>query len=201
MRRDHPLLIGLIGVLAMGWATGSATAAPSHMTESASVDHTRAGQVDRKRAHIVTRDTRLRVDRMEIEREPLSPARSRHPHIVYRPVFKPAATVDRELATQPVHPHLIEVAVGQTTIMLDPHQNLRRPTGGIDENHSLMRAQRQWLGRQAKPARVLQRPVSLSQIDEDRKTIFPRAVIPAPIEHHSPSPPPRRDIPNLVRGE
>ena len=188
----------LVGALTLSFISTGAWAGSPHVTTPTygtnDVEHL---MIDRTSAHIVTRDSPARVEAREVERVPVSPVRSRYPHIVYRPVFETAATIDRELAMQPVHPHLIEVSVGHTTITLDPHQNLRRPTGGIDENHSLMRAQRQWLDRQAKPARVLRRPEALAQTDEDHGVIRPSAIIPVPIEHQPPSSP----APSLVRGE
>lgn len=66
----------------------------------------------------------------------------------------PEAAVSRELAAQPVHPYMVKVVLNDvspftngavTHTWIDPLQRLDGP-GGLDENHSLVRAQRLYLG-------------------------------------------------------
>lgn len=64
--------------------------------------------------------------------------------IVNRTIVAPAATVDRELAEQPVHPYLIEVQQpGGARVTLDPAKNYNgTPIHKLDENHWILKAQR-----------------------------------------------------------
>ena len=75
--------------------------------------------------------------------------------VIERLVVAPEAVVSRQLAEQPVHPHLIEVYVkgrtpsfgsrGAATIWLDPDVNYYREPGSpvhLDQNHLILRAQR-----------------------------------------------------------
>lgn len=64
-------------------------------------------------------------------------------YVVTRPIVVPAATVSRELSEQPVRPHLVEVQLVNTTIFLDPDADyVNTGVNRIDENHSLIKAQR-----------------------------------------------------------
>lgn len=110
-----------------------------------------------------------------VVRVPLSPDRERI-LIIQRPVVEPAAVVSKELSQQPVYTHVAYVQVVNTPITVDPDDNFRRKTGGIDEHHYLREAQRQFRNAQAKPARVywgararVHRPQPL--------TIAPRAIL------------------------
>lgn len=64
--------------------------------------------------------------------------------IVNRAVVAPAATVDRALAEQPVHPYLIEVQQpGGARVTLDPAKDYNgTPIHRLDENHWILKAQR-----------------------------------------------------------
>jgi len=100
--------------------------------------------------------------------------------VVTRPVAVPAATVSRELSQQPVHPHLIEVRYVNTTLYLDPnadyiHQGVNR----IDDNHSLVKAQR--LGRSLRAKGVTVIYGSPQRAALDPMNIEPRAVIMRPM--------------------
>ena len=65
--------------------------------------------------------------------------------IVLRSISEPAAVVSRALSEQPTRPWLIEVRrAGGTPIFLDPQENYERQgPNAIDENNSILRAQRQ----------------------------------------------------------
>jgi len=69
--------------------------------------------------------------------------------VIERHVVEPAAVISRELAQQPVHPHLIEVFIfgegqqGSSTIYLDPDVDyINQGYLKLDEGHSINRAQR-----------------------------------------------------------
>jgi hypothetical protein len=66
----------------------------------------------------------------------------------------PAAVVSRELSLQPTYDRLATVQVGDTNTIIDPYADLRRTDApcGLDENNSLLQAQRQWLSLSAPPA-------------------------------------------------
>ena len=69
---------------------------------------------------------------------------ARYMHVVRRGVADPAAVVSREVAEQPVHEHLVEVRMINTTVWLDPQkQYIRRGSHyKIDHNHSIPAAAR-----------------------------------------------------------
>jgi len=76
--------------------------------------------------------------------------------VVTRRVVDPGVTVSRSLSEQPVHPHLVEVQVGVTTIYLDPHKEYYRQNEyPIDENHTIMRALRLHDAFHANRARII----------------------------------------------
>lgn len=63
--------------------------------------------------------------------------------LVDAPVVRRSAVVSRELAEQPTFPHLAEVRVATTTILIDPEANyIDRPWGGFDRGLYIARAQR-----------------------------------------------------------
>ena len=64
-------------------------------------------------------------------------------YIVSRQVVEPAATVSRSLSEQPVRPFLVEVKIVNTTTFIDPMSDLQyQGVGKIDDDHSLLKAQR-----------------------------------------------------------
>ncbi len=77
----------------------------------------------------------------EVQVDPAGPQSVR---IVVRQVTVPSATVSPALADQPVHPHLIEVKVNNTTVYLDPDEDYehQHPVGVLDRNHFIPKAQR-----------------------------------------------------------
>ena len=163
------------------------------------------GPRDRTEAHVVTRSGPAASEQVRYV-SPTTPRRDKV-HIVHRPVVEPAATVSRDLSEQPVRPHLAELVVVNTPITVDPHQDFRRATGGIPQDHYLWEAQRQWLNDHAKPARVIQRPAAPQRRAE---TIQPRAVIEVPGNLKDgpkpmpqvPAPPKKRDqTPSLVQAD
>lgn len=102
MKRGWFVLIGTLALVcsaSTGWAGGL----------------TSEVQVDRTRAHVVTRDAPPPTAHgPQVQREILSHHHRRpaSAEIVHRRVVAPAATVSRELSEQPVLPHLAEVIVG-----------------------------------------------------------------------------------------
>lgn len=64
--------------------------------------------------------------------------------IIVGPRLHPEVAVERTLAAQPVHPHLVQLVVGNAQRTdLDPMADLSRDGElRIDENHSLVKAQR-----------------------------------------------------------
>ncbi|MCX5662201.1 MAG: hypothetical protein NTW19_21190 [Planctomycetota bacterium] len=64
------------------------------------------------------------------------------------PAAYPAATVDRALSQQPVHPWMYQVRVGSTSTWLDPLANYNDDgPGSLDENHFIPRSQREYISR------------------------------------------------------
>lgn len=59
-------------------------------------------------------------------------------------VVAPAATVNRGLADQPVHPYLVTVRIGSALFLVDPLDEHRHGdcSRGMDENHSLRKIKR-----------------------------------------------------------
>jgi hypothetical protein len=77
-------------------------------------------------------------------------------HIVMPIRLHPEVEVSRTLAAQPVHPHMVKVLIGGETISSTPNVSANISTyidpmrrldgdGGLDENHSLVKAQRLYL--------------------------------------------------------
>lgn len=75
---------------------------------------------------------------------PVSPDRPNAAKIVVPATKHPEVAVSRPLAAQPTRPWMVEVAIGSLTTKLDPLRNLT-DDGGLDENHTLVQAQRQFL--------------------------------------------------------
>lgn len=99
--------------------------------------------------------------------------------VVVREVSDGVATVDRSLAHQPVRPWLTELRLANTTtIYIDPLRNYRPYAWrGIDENHTILRAQRAGLSRLALPARVVVNPHVVAEDDAAGRDIQPRAIL------------------------
>lgn len=113
--------------------------------------------------------------------------------VVLRPVVEPTATVARPLSLQPVRPWLVELRLATTTIFIDPHASLRQDFNrGIDENHTLMRAQRLGLNRSALPARVIrnEQAAAIEALDHG-------GAVPQPILRFR-KPQPQRDAPQVA---
>ncbi len=98
--------------------------------------------------------------------------------VVARPVADPGPTADRDLSRQSVRPWLTELQLANTTtVHVDPFRNYRQYTWrGIDQNHSIIKAQRLGLSRLTTPAYVVRNlrawPVEAPQ----RPDIEPRAI-------------------------
>jgi hypothetical protein len=76
--------------------------------------------------------------------------------VVTNPIVNPAATVSRDLSQQPTRPDLATVRVGVTTIHIDPDRNYTDGTRNrLDQNHSLVRAQRLFKSLHARKAYVV----------------------------------------------
>ena len=142
--------------------------------------------------------------------EPTSPEPARmvpldHPErdavrIVERDVSKPAATVSRELRQQPVYPDLIELEVGVQRVLIDPERDYQhKPWGGLDEDHSIIQAQRQARPRDSRPQRRGTHVIHGSPQGEAAAP-EPAAIIPVP---HNAQPPDRspEQTPSPERGD
>ncbi len=69
----------------------------------------------------------------------------RHVYLVRRPIVEPASVVDRGLSEQPVHEHLMELSIAHVRVLADPDLNYQvKPEGELDDNHSLLAAQREY---------------------------------------------------------
>ncbi|MFA9479868.1 hypothetical protein ACERK3_16415 [Phycisphaerales bacterium AB-hyl4] len=151
-----------------------------------------ASAQDRTRPHVVTRDGPVaEADTPStVQRLPIDTNRPEGPQLIRRQIVEPAAVVSRALSEQPVLPHLAEVRVGGVTVLVDPQVDYRRPTGGIDKNHTIIRAQRLHQAAQpASPARVV-RHHHADQPDPSATTRpTPRAIFlrPAPPQQQPPA--------------
>jgi hypothetical protein len=112
-----------------------------------------------------------------------------HSRVVTRPITASAAVIDRDLSEQPVHRHLIEMQMVNTTIYLDPQAIYSSlGNGGLDKDHSIVRAQRLYNGlHTATPARLVRHPLVEEAAPTDR--IMPRAIIQVPIRRPLGNPP------------
>jgi hypothetical protein len=137
------------------------------------------------------------VDTTTVERTPLADPQRRDVQIVHRQVVEPAATASRSLRQQPTYPDLVEVQVGGTTILVDPYRELaHKPWGGIDENHSLIKAQRQADVPRPLPQGYIVYGSDAGPSEASDAPAEPAAVIPVP-EHFRESEPakPKRTAP------
>jgi len=74
-----------------------------------------------------------------------------------------------------VAPELIQLQMGNQPIYVDPDRDYARTTGGIDEGHSIIRAQRAYKALTAQDtAYVIRR--DLTQVEE-KQQIMPRAIL------------------------
>lgn len=95
--------------------------------------------------------------------------------LIHAPVLVPEATVDPAVADTPALPHLAKLKVGETTVLIDPRANYQgKEPGGLDEGHSIIRAQR--LHEQLRPrgAYVIRRGEASAP---DTGWIQPRAIL------------------------
>ncbi|MEE9212589.1 MAG: hypothetical protein V3U29_08045 [Phycisphaeraceae bacterium] len=129
-----------------------------------------------------------------------------HLYLVQRSVTESAAVVSRALSEQPVHKHLVEVRVVNTTIYLDPDVNyIRQGQYRIDDDHFILKALRLHASLTAKPARVIRHPQAGDMTEpvsiEPRLIIYKgdlpeRRVKPAPAR-----PKPDKPIDRVVRAD
>lgn len=106
--------------------------------------------------------------------------------VIERSVVEPAALVSRELAEQPVWPHLIEVFLfgeGQrqtSTIYLDPYEDYEHQGELVlDDNHFINRAQRLARKLRTPGARVLSNPFIGPPV-EQMMEVKPHMILEAP---------------------
>jgi len=104
--------------------------------------------------------------------------KTHHVSLVTRPVAEPAAVVAEPLADQPVWDHMIELQVGGgTTVFIDPDTDyVNRDIGGIDEDHSWVKAQRLYRSLRAKGVQIIGGPEATAEHPE----IQPRAILHIP---------------------
>ncbi len=76
----------------------------------------------------------------------------------------------------PVHPELVQLQMGNIPIHVDPDQFHGRRTGGIDDGHMIMRAQRAYKAMNAQDHAYVIRRGSLTPMLE-RAMITPRAIL------------------------
>lgn len=100
--------------------------------------------------------------------------------LIFERVYVREATVDRLVSETPALPHLARVQMGSTTILVDPNIDyLSKSPGRIDENHSIIRAQRMFKAlapNRSYVVRGLPRPESAVDVD----AIRPSAIIQKP---------------------
>jgi len=102
-----------------------------------------------------------------------------------------------------VYPELVQLQMGNQPIFIDPDRKYGRTTGGIDDGHSIMRAQRAYHAMNAGHAYVIRRgEPSMSE----HGTIMPRAILLRPdyLERRTPPQAPEAAptplIPEVKRG-
>ena len=104
-----------------------------------------------------------------------------------------------------VHPELVQLQMGNVPIYIDPDQNFGRRTGGIDDGHMIMRAQRAYKAMNAQDHAYVIRRDALEPTME-RTTITPSAILIRPdymqrrdgLQPMTPTPAPR--APKVKRG-
>ncbi len=74
-----------------------------------------------------------------------------------------------------VRPDLVQLQMGNQPIYIDPYQKYGRSTGGIDEGHSILRAQRVHLAQHDEHAYVIRR--GETEYVSGRTMITPRAIL------------------------
>lgn len=106
--------------------------------------------------------------------------------LVTHTVVAPAATVDRGLAQQPVHPYLMEVQQpGGAAVRVDPARNYNgTPIHKLDENHWILKAQRLHNSTTATTVETIgpsekEAPVALGKI-EPRAILMKPGALPKP---------------------
>ena len=126
------------------------------------------------------------------------PIRARIARMVTRHVADPNASVSRELSEQPVHPHLIEVQVVNTTIWLDPEKDyIRQGFYKIDENHHIPAAQRLARSLRAPGARTYWG--SHAGTHDSARTIRPFMILMKPQFRNAPLPARPQQVPDRKR--
>jgi len=86
----------------------------------------------------------------------VEPRQHQSVQIVTRRVVEPAATVSRALSEQPVRPHMVELRIADRTTFFDPQaEHLQPRRFRIDENHTIIRAQRLANSLNARPVTVI----------------------------------------------
>ena len=75
-----------------------------------------------------------------------------------------------------VHPELVQLQMGNQPIYIDPDQNFGRITGGIDDGHSIMRAQRAYHALSGSDHAYVIRRGELEPM-LDRAMVTPRAIL------------------------
>jgi hypothetical protein len=120
--------------------------------------------------------------------------------ILVNPVVDPQLVIDPDVSRQPTRPDLIRVRIPGTVVELDPSVNYERSLNGnrIDENHSLLRAQRlhNAIVGQAPTTGYVIRGLGHAERHVDVASIRPRMIIQTPGTgtRHKPAPEPG-DIP------
>jgi len=227
MRKARGRTATVAAAMALAGAVTTAPVAPAAWAGDATVIRGNSAPqprhtVDRHDTHVVTRRGATYgqpAQRTETKTTLTIPGqRYGAVELVHQPVLAAAATVSRGLAEQPVYPHLAEVQVDQTRVLIDPHRSYRRPTGGIDEDHFIRRAKRvhtQWLSKQrpqsrarvihgsAKPqaVRPSTQPRAIIEIPKNLRDHPPQHDNAAPPIPSVPAPPKRSDLPDLVQAD
>ena len=142
-------------------------------------DRTAFDRVDRTRPAVITRSG---VHRIEIHH----PRRDRV-ELVERRVVEPAAVVSRALSEQPTYLHEVQLDVINTPIWVDLSENYTDERhGGLDDNHSIVKAQRIARSLRANHARVVRNPARAQH--RDAAAIKPVIVIEKPKVNDGPDP-------------
>lgn len=165
LHRRHLILIAMgLGLMASTYASAQ------------NEDRTAFDRIDRTRPAVITRSG---VQRIAIHH----PRRDRV-ELVERRVVEPAAVVSRALSEQPVYLHEVQLDVINTPISVDLSANYTDERhGGLDDNHSIVKAQRIARSLRANQARVVRSPAPQQR---DREDIKPIIVIPKPTINNGP---------------
>ena len=129
-------------------------------------------------AYVVTRPEPglVRADRAAATVVPL--IRGHSAVALVRPVVDAGPTVGRDLSRQPVQPWLVPVRYANTTtIYVDPLENYQPYAWrGIDDNHSILKAQRLGLDQLARPTRVIRNPL-VPVVQHREPGVMPRPIL------------------------